>query len=283
MARYFLFDNGSLEPASFKNLRRIANKLTRVIGDTIEPVSLLHSHRIDPVLLDGKPAAILEPTLRRYLQIGEKDFLLLPLFFGPSRALTHYLPERLAVLHQDYPHLSVQLAAPLVDLTEKQDKAMATILADRANTMIAAKQLHRPAVILVDHGTPEPAVNAVRNHLAEQLEQLLGNSIDCLVAASMERRDGEQYAFNDPLLEVALDAPDYCKGEVIVLQLFLSPGRHAGEGGDSSKICAAAQDRHPKLRIYRSELVGSHPNLIGILKRRLQAGKAKKPMSIVQA
>lgn len=52
--------------------------------------------------------------------------------------------------------------------------------------------------------------------------------------------------------------------------LFLSPGRHAGEGGDIAEICAAAEQRHPGLSVTTTALVGEHPGIVEIMHTRLR-------------
>src|SRR4051812_40087720 len=98
-----LVDNGSLEPAATLALRGLAQQLGARIGTGVEPVSLLHSSAIDAAQIGGKPAEILVPALERRLANGRTDFVVLPLFFGPSRALTDYLPENLARLRAKFP------------------------------------------------------------------------------------------------------------------------------------------------------------------------------------
>lgn len=264
----FLFDNGSLRPESFKQLRCIASQLEKSIGQPIRPVSLLHSSAIDPALLDDRPALLLEPALRERLAAGERHFLLLPLFFGPSRALTDYLPKRLAALRKNYPDMQACIAPCLVSSEIKEQAPMVDLLYEQVQTVIQQQGLKKPAVVLVDHGTPEPAVNAVRNDLAAQLATRLAEQVRQLEPASMERREGAAYAFNEPLLENILNTPDYNQGAVIILLLFLLPGRHAGPGGDIATICAAAEKRNPKLKTYCTALLGKHPGLISILKQR---------------
>ncbi|MDB6166703.1 MAG: CbiX, partial [Lacunisphaera sp.] len=98
-----LVDNGSLEPAATLALRELATRLSSRLGQAVEPVSLLHSSGIDLENLGGQPAEILVPALEQRLARGQNDFVLLPLFFGPSRALTEYLPENLARLRKKFP------------------------------------------------------------------------------------------------------------------------------------------------------------------------------------
>jgi hypothetical protein len=56
---------------------------------------------------------------------------------------------------------------------------------------------------------------------------------------------------------------------IILSMLFLSPGRHAGPGGDIADICSAVERDHPGFRIHPSALVGGHPRLLAILAARV--------------
>ena len=253
-----LVDNGSLEPAATLGLRGLAAKLAARVGQGIEPVSLLHSSTVPADQLGGTPAEILEPALERRLAAGQSDFLILPLFFGPSGALTDYLPKRLGHLRGKHADLHVQVAAPLF---AAGDDRLARILAD------AVRALGSPArrVALVDHGSPARAVADVRNELACQLAGQLGP--DYTVApCSMERREGAAYDFCEPLLERLLRQPGWNAGDVTIAMQFLLPGRHAGPGGDVAEICrAAVTESGGKLRTTMTALVAEHPLLIEIL------------------
>jgi sirohydrochlorin ferrochelatase len=270
-----LVDNGSLEPGAIFSLRAIAQRLTAALNRTVEPVSLLHSSTIPADQLGGTAAEILEPALELRLRSGVTDFLVVPLFFGPSAALTDYLPRRVAALREKFPQLRVRMAAPLVDLANPADQRIAAIMEERVRAVSAESSA---PVILVDHGSPMRAVGAVRDQVAAQLQARLGSAARRVVAASMERRPGPEYAFADPLLSAAFDQPGFAAGSVVVAMLFVSPGRHAGEKGDVAQICAAARERHPGLRPIMTELVGSHPGLIPILVDRVAAGLNTPPL-----
>jgi hypothetical protein len=263
-----LVDNGSLEPAATLGLRALAAKLAVRVGAPVEPVSLLHSSGISADKLGGTAAEILEPALERRLKAGETSFLILPLFFGPSGALTDYLPARLAHLQGKYPGFSAKVAAPLF---APRDDRLARILADQ----VRATQLSTPRVALVDHGSPARPVVTVRNQLAEQLGRLLGS--DYVVAASsMERREGAEYDFVEPLLANLLRQPGWSEGDVIVAMQFLLPGRHAGPQGDVAGICRAAEAASGgKLRTTMTPLVAEHPLLVEILADRWQAARGE--------
>lgn len=273
MPAIFLLDNGSLQAASTLSLRRLARALSARTGQNAEPVSLLHSDAVDPAELGGVPAEILEPAVRRRWETGEREFILTPLFFGPSRALTDYLPARAAALRSRHPGLVLRLAPCVVP--PAGEERMTDILADHARRARRRNETdERPAVVLVDHGSPEAPVAAVRDALAAALAARLGAEVRGVQAASMERRPGPEFAFNEPLLETALARPGFDRGAVTVCPLFFSPGRHAGPGGDIARLCRAAERRQPGLRTALAPLVGEHPRLIEILADRLNEGKS---------
>jgi sirohydrochlorin ferrochelatase len=137
----------------------------------------------------------------------------------------------------------------------------------------------RPAVAVVDHGTPLRSVNAVRELITQQVYDLLGPFARVVAACSMERRPEKEYDFNEPLLEKLFNDPDFSNGKVIVAKMFLLPGRHAGPGGDIEQITRAALGRHPKLKIALTETLGSHPGLVGILQERLEQGLTVAPIN----
>ncbi len=267
-ATVLLVDNGSLQPASTLSLRRLAAALSVRLGRTVFPVSLLHSSAIDAVRLDGEPAEIFEPAIRRRFAEGAREFVVVPLFFGPSGALTSYLPERIEAVASSLGRFSVRLAAPLVDPKAPDDRRLAAMLADHVRLAVARAALSRPSVIMVDHGSPQAAVGAVRDRVARQLGVELGDIVVSVVPASMERREGVAYDFNEPLLARALaDAA----GDVVVALLFFSPGRHAGPGGDIETICRSAEAAQPGLRVHLTALVGEHPGLVDLLEERARA------------
>ena len=268
MRSVFLVDNGSLRPAATRNLRRVAARLTEHTGVTVEARSLLHSNKIPPEDIDGIPASTLGPAAERHAEQGSREIIVLPFFFGPSKALTGYLPERLASVQAQYPGLNVRIASPLVDLQAPLDLRLARVLRDGVQEQLSPGS--SPRVALVDHGSPIPEVTAVRNVLAGQLGALLEGDVAGVTPASMERREGDEYRFNEPLLENLLDQPGFSAGEIILSMLFLSPGRHAGEEGDIAGICAEAEQRHPGLSIRITRLAGEHEGILAILADRLE-------------
>lgn len=271
----FLFDNGSFRADSTRSLRRLAGRLGERLGRRIEAVSLLHSTRVPAEELDGVPARLLEPALDGWFAAHPRGrALLLPLFFGPSGALTEYAPERLASLRARHPEARAVLAEPLV-LPDEEPIELAAALADRVRVIAAERGWRRPRVVLCDHGTPQRAVTEVRDRLGAWLARALGEEAEAVAVASMERREGAEYAFNDPLLAARLGTAPFDAGEVVVALQFLSPGRHAGPGGDVAAICAAAEEAARaagrELRTAMTATLADDPRVVDVLARRAAA------------
>lgn len=275
----FLFDNGSFRADSTRSLRRLAGRVAERLGHGVRAVSLLHSTRVAAEELDGERAQLLEPALDAWLaEHPGGRALLLPLFFGPSGALVEYLPERLAAMKVRYPEGRVWLADALV-VPEEVPGELAGALADRVRATVAERGWRRPKVVLCDHGTPLRAVTAVRDRLGELLAAELGDEAEAVAVASMERRTGDEYAFNEPLLATRLATAPFDAGEVVVALQFLSPGRHAGPGGDVAEICAAAEagarDEGRVLRTTMTATLADDERVADVLVRRARAGRER--------
>lgn len=269
MRSILLVDNGSSRPDSTLNLRRLAARLAERVGEPVRPVSLLHADRVAAERLDGRPAEILAPTLRRLVSDGVRDLRLLPLFFGPSRALTQFVPEVAAEVRAECGPFRLEIAPELCPLPAGEPR-LVEILADNLAAAAMRAAIAPRRVVLVDHGSPIPEVTAVRRWLARGLAARLGAAVQ-LEEAVMERRPGPEYDFNGPLLEDVLSrlAETDHRTPILLAMLFLSAGRHAGPDGDIAQIRARIATRFPSLHIVTAPLVGSHPALIEILARRL--------------
>ena len=266
---WFVFDNGSVRPDSTLSLRRLASALSAHLGHAVEPVSLLHSTKVEAAALGGVPARLLEPALVEFFSANPAgEAVLMPLFFGPSAALTEYVPARVAAVRERFPHARVRLAPWMVNPAET-DSRVAEILADQVRLTARARSWVRPHVILVDHGSPQPSVAVVRNHLGAQLRALLSETVAGLAVASMERREGAAYDFNEPLLATVLSTPPFNSGEVVIALQFLSPGRHAGPGGDIAEICHAAEEASTGLQTQMTEPIAADARLVALLSERL--------------
>jgi sirohydrochlorin ferrochelatase len=262
-----LVDNGSSRPESTLNLRRLALRLGERLGQTIHPVSLQHTHKIPAESLGGIAADTFHPFMAQRLAQRDRRFIVLPLFFGPSRALSSFIPDQVTRLSAEFGHFELTQARVLCPLPEGEPR-LARILCDQ----LPANGTARRRVILVDHGSPIPEVTAVRRYLAGEMRQLLAPGSE-LVEAVMERRQGSDYDFNGELLEQVLRQAAYDDGQtpIALSLLFMSPGRHAGSGGDIEGICQRVSAEHPALPIHIGGLVGEHDGLIPILGDRLKA------------
>ena len=137
MRAIFLVDNGSLRPQATHNLRRVAAALSETLGETVQAASLLHSNKIPAEEVDGIPAITLGPAAERSAEAGATEIIVLPFFFGPSKALTGYLPERMAALQARFPNVSVRVAQPLVDELGSNDLRCA-VFAAVSSKLVAA-------------------------------------------------------------------------------------------------------------------------------------------------
>lgn len=274
-----LLDNGSLRPAATLALRRVAAALGARCGRDIAPVSLLHSNKISVAELGGEAATTFGLWARRVAETGVRELVVVPYFLGPSRALTEYLPERAAKLREAWPDLVVRVAPALGESGADAIDRLAGALEERARAELARRPAgaERAAVAVVDHGSPEPKVTAVRDAVAARLRERLGAAVRAVAPCSMERREGEEYGFADPLLAALLAREPFDRGDVIAAMLFLSPGRHAGPEGDVAQICRAAEAIRPGLRLTMTELLGGHPVLIELLAERLEQGLGAIP------
>ncbi|MCG7867483.1 MAG: hypothetical protein B6D69_03290 [gamma proteobacterium symbiont of Stewartia floridana] len=264
-----LADNGSKRADSVINLRRLAKQLSNLSNHRVFPVSLQHADRIPTDLLNGEAAETLTTFLRERLKQGETEFILIPLFFGRSRALTSFIPQQLEKLRAEYGPFRLTLAEELYPLPQGEPR-VATILQQQ----LQATDQGRPPqlVILVDHGSPLPQVSEVRKRVCADLRQQLSPRID-LQQAVMERRQGNKYDFNGQLLSEQLEKIARSRPNISIdlALLFLSPGRHAGAGGDIESICQQIRESHPGVQIRIAPLVGQHPGIAEILLDRLDS------------
>ena len=258
-----LMDNGSLRAEATIQLRVLAEALSANLQMPVHPVSLLHSSKLDPADTDGVAAQTLVPFLRAQRALGKDEFTIIPLFFGPSGALVDYLPQRVSELRlEGWGGLKVTVAPTLVRQADTRiADIMASLVAEKMDTL----GWTQASVAMCDHGTPARAVNEVREVIAKQLQELLVEKQCSVTACSMERREGAEYDFNDPLLGGLLGAEGY-EEKVIVSMLFAGPGRHAGAQGDVAEICQAAKLKTPQLEAEMTGLVGSKvEELVAIL------------------
>jgi protoheme ferro-lyase len=254
MPVYLLVDNGSKQPDATFYLRRLAADLSRHTGKTVHPVSLQHADAIAADELGGTPAQVFS------------EFIVVPLFFGLSKAITSFIPEEVAKLAAKNPELSVKVAPVTYPLPEGEPR-LAKIVFDHIQ-QAQQQSKAQTKVVLVDHGSPSPKITEVRKDIARTLAADYGLNLDQVV---MERRQGKEYDFNGELLATWLrQQAEQGTTSVIVAMLFFLPGRHAGPNGDVEEICNSVVADHPQLRFNITPLISEHPLLLDVLKDRLE-------------
>ena len=264
---YLLADNGSFEADSTLSLRHAAHFAGLLADVEILPVSLLHSSKIDPSLLGGIQADTMEAFLTGPIAQSVDQLRILPFFFGPSRALTQWLPQKLGQWKSERRGRSFRI---LDCLHQTGENRLAEALEDLCFRTIKENDMKKPFLALVDHGTPVFEVHRVREEIGKALNERMKGHVSGFSTCSMERRDGEKYDFNEPLLENLLADKKESLMEMLVAQLFLSPGRHAGKGGDLDQICSSFADSSSSHRLVRTDLLGTHPLVIEILADRIK-------------
>ena len=263
-----LCDNGSRRAASHLALRETARRLSALLGGReVRPCSLGFSDAIDAAALGGTPARTLRAELESLAAGGAAGVVVVPLFLGPSEGLRRGVAECAAVAP---PGFEVRLAPCLVADEHPHDTRVARAMAALVlRTVRRAGLAAPPRVLLTDHGTPSRAVHAVRSRLVREVRSLLGGRAAAVVGASMERREGAAYDFNEPLLERALQQPDELAAEVVVAMAFLLPGRHAGEGGDVDAIIERARAAAAG-RVHVTPLLGAQSLVLSVLADRVR-------------
>ena len=268
-----LFDNGSLRPEATFRLRALAKQLSDAISMKVEPVSLLHSCKIKPKSLNGLPATIIRRRFKEAIQMGEKKFICVPLFLGPSLAITEYLVELIDEAKSLDPEMTIHVAEPLCGSdVNHPDERLVMILKELIEAAITSSNANYQNIVLVDHGSPIEKMAFLRNAIAEKLSVLFRERRLKITASSMERREGEAYVFNEPLLETI---PDYLglkpNESLMVAMFFLMPGRHAGDGGDVDAILQSLQKQNKICSYKKTELIATHPIIIDLLADRVKS------------
>jgi sirohydrochlorin ferrochelatase len=270
MPTIMLADNGSSRPAATLQLRQLASRLSQQSGKTVHPVSLQHADKIGSDRLEGIPAQLLKPFMDAHLQQGEREFVLLPLFFGPSKAISSYVPQQFELLTRQHGEFTLHIAEPVYPLPQGEP-VLVNIIYEHILQTAMQQSLELNNIVLVDHGSPQPQVTAVREHLVQQIQQRLPQSVK-LEQAVMERRAQAAYDFNGELLQHWLikKAQSGETSAIVALQFFL-PGSHAGVGGDIVEICQQVMQQYPAFRIAICPLIAEHAALTDILLARLQS------------
>lgn len=264
MTRTLLVDNGSKRADSFAMLTCLAAGLSSRLGEEVLPASLAHSDAAAPP--DSGPRE-LAGVIAQLRAEGTTSIRVVPLFLGPSGAIGRALPRVLAAAREDGPLQAVR--AEVLCPTPAEADPVAAVL--EAPCRQALAELGEGArVVAVDHGSPARPVAAVRDAVAAALGRRLAD-VAPVRPASMERREGPDYAFTDPLLEALLRDPDHAAAPLVLAMLFLLPGRHAGAGGDVDEIVEDRRREHPSLVVQRTPLLSELPGVLDLLAARARA------------
>lgn len=107
----------------------------------------------------------------------------------------------------------------------------------------------RVALVIVDHGSRNPASNASLERVAAEVGALAGDRYVVVLPAHME--------LAHPSIADAFDtAVSAGAGFVVVALYFLAPGRHSAE--DVPRLAAEAAARHPGLGHAVTSSLGPH-------------------------
>jgi sirohydrochlorin ferrochelatase len=269
MAVIMLCDNGSVRANATLQLRRLAKGLGEKTGHPVHAVSFKHANRIAVEEIDGIPAQVFRSFMTEQLAQGQRDFILLPLFFGNSKALTSFVPDEVAALTEKFGEFKLAIAEVIYPLPQGEP-LLTAIIYDHIHDTASKHNLPLQNLVLVDHGSPVPRVTEVRKHLAQTVQQKL--PADCqLEQAVMERREGKEYDFNGALLQDWLtEKAQAGERSAIVILMFFLAGRHAGEGGDIVDICNTVMEQNPGFKVAISPLITEHPDFVAILQKRLR-------------
>jgi len=167
-----LSDNGSVREHATRQLRMLAEQLSDRTGYIIHPVSLKHADRISADKLDGKAASIFQSFMKEQLAQGESEFILVPLFFGETKALSLFVADEIKLLKQQFGDFKFDIAEVIYPLPTGEE-LLTQIIYEHIQSTIKHTNLPMTNIVLVDHGSPNPRVTEVRKHLAKTVQKML--------------------------------------------------------------------------------------------------------------
>lgn len=263
-----LVDNGSIRAEAVCFLRSIAADLSDRSGVPVFPVSYNHSHRVDPERLGGEPAMVLANAARDAYREGCRRIGILPFFLSGGGGILKMVEREATLIASALPGLEFYRTGFLIEGWGTTDSRMAVAVRDRIVEQVDGIGSDTVDVVVVDHGSPYPEAATLRNFIGGQVSVLLEKDqrIRRLVVASMERRPGAFYAFNEPLLSVVLKTLGSIR-PVVLGQLFLGPGKHAGADGDIASIAASILGNNGWVQ---TRPLGDHPRIRELLLERLR-------------
>ena len=271
-----LVDNGSLRDHAVLFTRKLARKLEADGAIPVTAVSLAHSDQIPVEKLNGVPVPLLAEALESIAQsMTVRRVTILPLLMVGDGVIYQKISSIIASFSKQHPAIECRLARALVKPGDRGPVSIPAFMAKAVSHLIQIDSLHLPEVWVVDHGSPLAKATEMRDEVAANLGRILPHGmVSGVYPASMERREGKEYDFNEPLLETALmHAGNRGVKDVIVVKMFLQPGRHSGKYGDISGILRSVRQEFPTMRIHEPSQVFSQKDLISLLKVRLDEVK----------
>lgn len=263
-----LADNGSVKPYAPLMTRKLAQQLQEEIGVKTIPASLAHSGRIPVDRLNGQPVALVKPLLQELSMSGIEEVIILPFMLASGGAIHRKLAAEVEIASNSFAETKFELAQAILSDSDQNPHPIVPMFVEHIESTIQEKSLDRPRVILVDHGSPRRESADLRNSVGKQLKDSLGERIEGLIAASMERRPGAEYDFNEPMLKKVLEESAEERKTIVLARLFLQPGKHSGKKGDVDEICEEVFRRFPEFEIHHAPRVFLQKNLIHLLKIR---------------
>ncbi len=278
---WLLLDNGSLRPEGILFLREVAKSLAARSGEMVYPVSYAHSNRVSPGLLNGHRAETLAERVESEVESGRTSFAIIPFFLSGGGGIMKMVAREATLLQATHPQIEIYRTPFLFDLSRRPENILARVLVERVLEVVDREGWSHASVVVVDHGSPYPEAAMVRNIIGGQVALLLAEDsrIRSVRIASMERREGPLYSFNDPLLVDELANLSNLEQPVVVAQFFLGDGKHAGRDGDISRIIGGV----PTLkRCVQTGPMGDHPLLIDQLVKLMQMDQTRLLLQFCQ-
>ena len=214
----------------------------------------------------------LAEALARCVARGATEAVLVPYLLVPGHFARVALPRALAALRDAFPALSLALAdclgdhpaiAELVLKRAKQNTDRRPLAAEGAlqaqHSLKSSSFIPHPSsLLLMAHGSPDPAANAPIARVAERVR-------------ASGRFAAVRVAFldlNAPAIPDALDELAASSGRIVALPYFLQLGGHVAE--DLPTLIAQSRQRHPAVAIDLAPHLGYDPLLAQVVADRAQ-------------
>jgi sirohydrochlorin ferrochelatase len=202
-------------------------------------------------------------AVARCVALGASEVVVAPYFLVPGRFVQVGVPRALAVAHAAHPHAAFWLAPCLGD-----HLALAELAILRAKETLPTSG----ALLLLAHGSPNPAANAPIYTIAASIRQTGG--YDQVEVAFME--------LNTPDIPSAIaDLVAAGHTQIVALPFFLQLGGHVAE--DLPAAIASAQQRHYTTTIALAQHLDYHPLLAHAIADRVSEAVAYVPRFLPQS